>query len=135
MNKNFDSSFETGYPKIDEDHKELFDLIQDLEECMKSNDIKKATEIFSYFFHHIVSHFVEEEIIMYKERYPYDETQRHRDEHKRLQDLYLKHLIPVIRGEMPINCILVLFETQFLAHITEEDKPLAFFIQNKKISN
>lgn len=79
------AEFETGVPDVDHEHRELVDLINDLDAKIASGDERsRILEFLGEVFARIAAHFALEESIMRKHRY--DEYQAHKSEHEQLLD-------------------------------------------------
>jgi hemerythrin-like metal-binding protein len=130
----WDHSYETGINSIDQDHKQLVNLINDLYEAMQDGSGGALLlPIFSALRHYTETHFTREEGYMIKCDAPGQEN--HLQEHKRmvakLADLEDRHR----RGEAAISLQTLNFLRDWLKnHICRVDQTMASHARNKGVS-
>ena len=131
----FPKNLLTGNDEIDNQHRELFQLVQDLRLDIQLGNQERARITFQNFLDYIVNHFTFEEMLMYKVKYPKEALEKHRLAHRTLQEIYLISYKPIIDNELPVHRILELFESYFLNHLLEEDCLLAEFVTKQREEN
>lgn len=79
-------AYECGEPTVDREHRELFDLANDLIDAFLSagSDFARIAPIFDRLLRHVVGHFADEEVVL--ERHGYAKLDAHRRIHARLLD-------------------------------------------------
>lgn len=129
------SEYVTGNSKVDEQHQQLFEIINCLHTAMlegHAKDVIKKTlkDLLKY----TVEHFTMEELLMLYHRYP--NYVEHKKRHTQLTDK-LKELCDKFEEKNEsINLQLLLFLNEWLAHhIKGEDKKLIKFLQEKESSH
>jgi hemerythrin len=127
-------SFETGYTRVDSQHKYLVHLINELNKGLGVKDKKKQM---SYFFHelylYIINHFSMEEVLMREFDYPayMDHKYEHAQFIIKIQNFREKYLT----GSANINVEVINFLKEWLLnHIMHTDKETFKAIQNKSYS-
>lgn len=125
----------TGHHEIDEQHRNLFRLTEALKECARTEDRENAKCLFQEFLDHVINHFTFEESLMRKVKYPEALIRSHSLSHRTLQEIYLVAYKPAVSGVLSIYNILELFESHFVAHLIEEDRKLASFVQEHRLLN
>jgi hemerythrin len=133
MYLNWDSTFATGINSIDEQHKELFERLDQLITAMKEgkgkNEINKTLDFLEEY---VIKHFTEEEEIQKKNNYPkLREQQRQHEEFKK----QLKELRKVFdtTGESVLLALNIQGKmiTWCKNHIMNLDKDLGKFLLEK----
>lgn len=76
--EDFESRFLLGVPAMDRCHRELVDLVNQMDRATDAN----FAYLFSELVHHTRAHFATEEVLMGATSFP--ESQAHRDEHARV---------------------------------------------------
>lgn len=124
----------TGNSKVDEQHQQLFDIINCLHTAMlegHTEDVIKKTlkDLLKY----TVEHFTMEELLMLYNHYP--SYAEHKERHTKLTD-QLKELCEKFEHKNhSINLQLLHFLNEWLAHhIKGEDKKLIKFLKEKEIA-
>jgi hemerythrin-like metal-binding protein len=129
----WDEKLATGIQKIDEQHKELISLVNELHEAMRKG---KAKDIVSHVLEGLKRytgyHFSTEEKAF--EAYLYSGRVEHKKSHsdliRQLDDLIEKHS----RGELAISVDTLEFLTKWIKnHIMKEDMLYAPFLRGKTI--
>lgn len=128
--REFDQAFLTGNEKIDDQHREIFELAEAIEICMLTDDIESAIKCYLKLIDHIIYHFDYEEEMMRSINYPVDCYYKHTKEHRDLRYIYFTEYAAVRMQEKTIQEILTIVETSVVKHIAEFDRVLAQFIQN-----
>ncbi len=124
----------TGVGEIDDQHKELFDRINNLLEACKRGEGKKEVEkTIDFLEDYVIEHFSEEERLMTTRDYP--EYGRHKGQHlKFMEDLSgLKGDFaadgPGVHIVVNTNRIVV---DWLVNHIRKEDKALGAFLRSRR---
>ncbi len=127
-----------GVEKIDDQHKELFDKINDLVLAIKSHTCKyKISDVVKFLEDYVVFHFGEEERYMKELGYPGYE--HHRAQHEEfMRNLEkLKKALPVLEGGKKPGSYDLSVETNqivvdwILEHISRVDKVLGKFLEGR----
>ena len=129
----WDDSYKTGITEIDQDHKGLINLINDLYEAIQDGSGGALLlPIFSALKHYTETHFAKEEGYMVKCDVPDQDSHFH--EHKlmveKLADLERRHR----KGEAAISLQTLTFLRDWLKnHICAVDQAMASQLKNKDI--
>jgi len=84
----WNDEFATGHELVDNDHKQIFSIVEDvLESSVKGSKEKNETAI-NFLAEYVVSHFAREEKLMDESDYP--NTLAHTKEHKDFMEVALK---------------------------------------------
>jgi methyl-accepting chemotaxis protein/hemerythrin len=118
----WDSSFSTGVQKFDDQHKVLFNMVNDLHDAMQQKRTKEAIgQILRGLADYTVSHFADEETAFAKTRYP-DEA-NHKLLHKNLVDQVVELIGKFQSGETVLSQDVITFLQKWLIeHIKGQDK-------------
>jgi hemerythrin len=123
----WDRSLETGDPEIDDQHRELFNRIDQL--MAATQDRRARSEVgrlLTFLGDYVVSHFEAEERLMEGADYP--EAEAHRAEHRRFVEDYAR-LFQDYRAEGPGPVFVIKFGNRVTAwlceHICRTDRRLA----------
>lgn len=108
----------TGNDVIDSEHSTLLDYL----DRAKNSDLENCREIFYELLHYLTEHFIHEEDLM--ESTHYTKIGDHKEEHYRLQELYLSLVRPILREEKESQEIII-FLNRLVEHIQTFDKDLA----------
>jgi hemerythrin len=129
----WDDSFRTGHAQVDQQHQELFQMVNELHDAIvagKGKEVIKPT--LEKLAKYTVQHFITEEALMTKIGYP------HLAVHKRKHEDLTKKATEVIEGYNSGKNVLTITLSQFLSdwlrhHINEDDKALARFLKEKNL--
>ncbi len=127
------NAFSVNIKLIDEQHKQLFRLINDLHAAWKANKPREVIgNVFSGLLDYTDKHFKQEEEIF--NRYGYPETANHMDIHRAL----VKHVVETKnkfeRGEIKVNADIMNFLKNWLNnHILKVDKRYSAFLNSKGV--
>lgn len=124
----WNESLSINFPKIDEQHKKLVDIVNKLHDNMSKGKGKEALgEVFNNLIDYTVYHFNTEEEYMIKYNFPGLAT--HQIEHKKLTDDVLKLKHKFEKGESVITIEVMNFLKKWLAdHIEKTDKKMGEFL-------
>jgi hemerythrin len=125
------NSLSVGITKIDEQHKILIGLINELSDAMKSGKSNHALEeILSKMFFYTEEHFKFEEMLFHQYNYP--DKQIHMKEHKLFIAKTLEMKADFLNNKLAISVELLKFLKDWLEyHIKKTDKEYSgFFISN-----
>ena len=112
----------TGDPKIDADHREIFNLLSNL----WSDDPLSRTESMKVLVAHLTDHFAGEESLPSFQALPALEAEQHRNEHKVLGQFVLQAKSGVCQDEDEFMGALMNFiQEKLIPHIRNRDKRLA----------
>ncbi|MBE0574320.1 MAG: hemerythrin family protein [Desulfuromonadales bacterium] len=129
----WNDDYKTGITKIDQDHKTLVNLINDLYEAMQDGSGGALLlPIFSALKHYTENHFAEEERYMVEHDAP--DQEKHFQEHKlmvaKLADLESRHR----KGEAAISLITLSFLRDWLKnHICMIDQEMVLQLKGKDV--
>jgi hemerythrin-like metal-binding protein len=129
----WDSKLTTGIQVIDDQHKKLINLVNELHEAMRNRKAKEIVEhILKELGEYTIYHFSVEEKAF--EKYGYAQRNEHRKNHedlvKQLNDLVQKHK----KGELAISIEILDFLTNWVkTHIMKEDMMYVPFLKDKVI--
>jgi len=128
----------TGIEKIDEQHKELFEKINDLVAAVRQSVCKyKISDVIRFLEDYVFFHFGEEE--KYMQQFGYHGYQSHKAQHKKFIENFneLKKELPKLEGgKKPGSYDLSVWTNQvvvdwILDHIAKTDKQLGEFLKGK----
>ena len=129
-----------GVKKIDDQHKELFEKINDLVDAIRQHTCKyKISDVVKFLDDYIVFHFGEEEKYMQQHKYP--GYPQHKAQHKLFMENFheLKKELPKLEGGKKPGSYDLSMETNqvvvdwILDHIASVDKELGEFLKDKKV--
>jgi len=84
----WDPSLECGVEQVDNEHKELFRMVENLLDDTKSgNTVEASAKALDFLSEYVINHFAHEEALMQKCNYP------NADEHKNLHAVFVKALL------------------------------------------
>ena len=110
---------------IDQDHKHLIDLINQMEQVLDNPDDKKPIlDTLAYLKLYTVEHFNREEILQLKIRYP--ETNKHKQIHHTIVKELDETIVSLKNQSGPANAdeITGLLHSWLINHVLQEDLPL-----------
>lgn len=118
-------AYETGIPKVDEQHKELVALINKLERATQSKRAETVVEeVLVKLVYYIRFHFSEEEKLMAESRYP--DINRHAKLHLTFTHRVAKLLMKLKENEIvSVGEILPFLKSWLMDHILKEDIRMA----------
>ncbi|MGO9015289.1 MAG: bacteriohemerythrin [Dissulfurispiraceae bacterium] len=125
--------FSVNIKLIDEQHKQLFRLINDLYAAWKSNKPREVMgNVFSGLLDYTDKHFKQEEEIF--NRYGYPETSNHMEIHRALVKQVVETKNKFDRGEIKVNADIMNFLKNWLNnHILRVDKKYSAFLNSKGV--
>lgn len=120
-----------GFPEIDNQHKELVNIINKLYNSILSNiTVEKLKDILTKMDNYVDFHFSFEEDLFKKHNY--NNTTKHINEHKRFQEKIREFAEKLTKGENEIAIeILSYLRFWLVKHIMFEDKKFVTFYNNK----
>lgn len=127
----------TGVPIIDDQHKELFRMINNLlEACSRGRGKEEILSVIHFLEDYVVSHFSEEEQHMQQSNYPAYANHKAQHEEFRRNFASLKQLFetegPGVYVVIKTNHVVIDWLT---AHIKRVDKDFGAFLQTKTVSS
>jgi hemerythrin len=130
----WDSSLETGYLKVDNQHKQLIAALNTIIEASQSG--KGADEIFKtldFLTGYTIMHFSDEEKLMVKYDYPdYLVHKRYHDDFKVTVGDFTQRLVKEGPSEEMINMVTSAIGSWLLNHIKGDDFRMATFVKAKE---
>ncbi len=129
----WDEKFSVGVDAIDEQHKKLVNILNDLFDAMKLGKAKDIlNKVFDDLLQYTVYHFSNEENFM--DKYFYDRATVHKKEHKDLTETALDLQRKFKAGTMMISLDVMDFLKSWLTnHIMETDKKFGAFLNTKGV--
>lgn len=113
---------EVGIAEIDDDHRQLVDLLNRIQEASADDDRQAALELLYLLKTQVAGHFAREELLMVGLRYAGAEA--HRREHGRLFDDVLRQIDDLERGRIVAGAVSVFLQRWLLRHIAGADSEL-----------
>ncbi len=125
-----------GVKKVDEQHKKLVSMINDLHEAMLAAKGKDALgRLFMGLADYTSTHFQTEEELMEIYGYPREDFEHHRLEHKKLIAQVAELKKKAAAGELAISVDIMNFLRDWLTgHIMGTDKKMGPFFESKGMS-
>lgn len=121
--------YETHNQQIDEQHQELFEIVNALHRAVLNNHVDAIQGILERLARHTIEHFQTEENLMLAMEYP--DYQRHKQSHDNLLGKMQKILLKVGDRHIELTTEITQFLTEWLAHhIKGEDQKMIEFFQN-----
>lgn len=130
---NWDNSYSVGVAIIDNQHKRLVNIVNELNDAMGAG---KGKEVLGKVLHELVqyvnTHFKTEEEYMVK--YSYDEYEQHRYEHEKLTDEVKRFYEDFCANKAVLSIQIMNFLRNWLMdHILVKDKRFGKFLNEKGI--
>jgi len=128
---NWDDSYSVGQNTVDDQHKTLVSLINELHEAMTLGKSKQImNKVLQNLLDYTVSHFSTEEKYMIK--YNYEWYLPHKSEHRKFIDQVANFQKGYNEGKMVLSLDVMKFLKDWLVnHILKTDKELGVFLQDK----
>lgn len=129
----WDASFATGVSKYDEQHRKLFDMVNELADAMQQKRSKEAIgRVLNGLAEYTVNHFADEERSFAQSRYP--EENAHKALHKKLVDQVVELIGKFNAGETLLTQDVINFLQDWLInHIKGTDKKYGPHLNNSGI--
>ena len=126
-------SYEIGYPKIDQQHRQLVNLINELADAMKFKEGHSIVDvILDSLIEYVQSHFTSEEKVMREISFPH--YNEHRREHLQLTKKVLEFKKSYKNeGKINLGEFLDFLCDWLRAHLAGSDKNIASFLAASKI--
>lgn len=130
----WDESLATGVQVIDQQHKGIFDKVEEILSLEETTDIKRIKKSLKFLVHYAMTHFADEESLMIQNSYP--DFLKHREEHT----YFMKELFEITKGILQSSKIdvdnidnLKLLVVEWLAnHIHGSDKTFVAYSNSVK---
>lgn len=118
----WDSSLSVGVERIDNEHKKLVQILNDLHTAMTQGQVKAVTgPLLTELVRYTREHFANEEALMLRTKYP--QYAEHHAQHKELTSQVEEFVGRYERGEISISVHLLTFLRDWLTtHIQREDR-------------
>ena len=119
--------YNTGISKIDEQHKKLVNMINDLELAKgKENESQILRDVFYQLVDYTHYHFTQEEILMNEAEYP--RTAAHKQQHKELIDQIVSMLESLKTGKLIMGeKLMSMLKDWLITHILGYDKEFGLY--------
>jgi hemerythrin len=123
--------YATGIPRVDREHRELFQCVKSFNEaCRENRGPDQVEQTLHYLHHYAMTHFKGEEDQMARVAYP--ELEGHRLEHESLLSRVRKTLEKLHEGESPDPEKFGEFVNAWICqHIIEQDRKFAGWLADK----
>lgn len=122
----------SGIEFIDDQHRELFKLINEVFSAVNVNDAALISNTLDYLLHYVIEHFGAEESCMIKGHYP--DFEEHREQHsyfiKQVYRLFCRFEAEKASPEF-MNDFQLLMVEWLVDHISETDKRLAEYLRRR----
>lgn len=130
----WDQKFSVNVKEIDNQHKKLVDMVNELHEAMKMGKGKDIMEkVLAELVNYTASHFATEERLM--TQYSYPQFALHKTEHDKLVQQVLSFQKDFNSGKVAITLDLMTFLRDWLAnHILGTDKKIGAFLNEKGVA-
>lgn len=121
----------TGVTEMDEQHKKLLNIINDLYDAMKQGKGKEVIDkVINELIRYTDYHFTSEEGLMSK--YGYSEVMSHKKEHEYFKNKIMEFSDKRAKGEITLSIEIMNFLKEWLTnHIMHTDKKYGSFIKEK----
>ncbi len=130
---NWNKDLETGYELIDKQHKELFNLINDVFDARSKGKGKdEIFKVINFLERYIIRHFKAEEDAMLSKKYPQYED--HKLLHDKFKEDFSKFKSEIKEKEVGIYAIITtnrLLSDWWINHIMTIDMKLAAYLKSK----
>lgn len=113
---------EIGVAEIDDDHRQLVDLLNRIQDASADDDRQAALELLCLLRNFVAGHFAREELLMVGIRY--DRAEAHRREHQRLFEDVCRQIDDLERGRIVAGAVSVFLQRWLLRHIAGADGEL-----------
>jgi hemerythrin-like metal-binding protein len=130
----WDSSLETGYESIDNQHKQLVSILNALlESCHNGTGREKLEQSLDFLIGYAIKHFNDEEQLQVAYQYPdYDRHKQIHNEFKQtVKDMY-ERLAKESVSDTMVDEVCVFMGNWVVTHIQGEDFALASYIKNRE---
>ncbi|OUJ18287.1 Hemerythrin [Methanonatronarchaeum thermophilum] len=131
----WDSSYSVGIKEIDEQHKKLFSLFNELHGAMrKGRGSDKMSKILMEMKDYTEYHFSSEEELMEKYDYPEDDLKEQIDNHEEFVEKLNEFIEDHNKGKLTVSVEVLNFLTGWLKnHIKSVDTKMRGFFENKEL--
>lgn len=128
----FDPSMITGDPAVDQQHREFYTYLSQLEEAVATSASQQVlTEILAKLEDFVVFHFKCEEALMQAEQYPY--LNAHRKMHQELAHKAGEIITGYRLGKHTMPVTLISLMAEWVAdHVADFDKPMVAWVRARK---
>lgn len=129
----WNDNLSVGVLKIDNQHKQLVHIINELSDAMSAGKGKEVLgKVLNELIFYVNTHFKTEEAFM--EQYEYDEFEFHKNEHEKLTDDVKKFHSDFQEGKAVMSIQIMNFLRNWLMdHIVVKDKKLGKFLNEKGV--
>lgn len=130
----WNNKYNVGIAEIDEEHRKLVDLIEQLGESMENGDTKeKVSGILNELANYTIYHFTTEETLFARHSYP--EASAHKSEHKGFVDKVIEFRNKFDGGSDVVSEEILGFLYKWLInHINVSDKKYAAYFADKGVT-
>lgn len=118
-----------GIDEIDEQHKEIFDMLNQMHDALGKKDASDdVVQVVIRLAMYVKKHFATEETIM--SRIAYTNIEHHQARHRELTHEVQSLLLKMKRGETPsVRSVVALLKGWLLEHIEHEDQKIGAFVR------
>lgn len=118
--------FETGVAELDDDHRHLIGLLNQLGEAIGKPCRQTTLEILAGIEAFVLEHFAREEAMF--EQVDYALAEQHRDEHRQIHKEIGLQLEDLYEADYSLNSVAFFLHNWLVKHITGSDRHLALAI-------
>ncbi len=126
------ADLETGDERVDEQHRRIFELLNNLiVACVDGSDAKRLRETLDFLVDYAIRHFTDEELLQMQYNFP------EYKKHKQMHDSLTAQVVELVKRfeasgsseelSMDVNRVLVAW---LISHIIKEDKKIAKHIKS-----
>jgi len=129
----WNESFHVGIEHLDNQHRKLVEMINELHTAMKKGEGKMIIQdILDKMTHYTLDHFKSEEVLF--DQYVYPETGTHKQEHKAFVEKVANFKTKFDKGDIFLSIEVIMFLQEWLInHIKGSDKKYTSFLNSKGV--
>jgi len=119
MVRQWESSFCSMDPQIDEDHRTLFKLLDQVATHRRESDLEELNPLLDQLLEYTFDHFTREETAMRASGYP--RLTPHAEQHLAMRKAFIESLKQVAKGDMVIPTFIRHVKESFTYHFERDD--------------
>lgn len=119
MSRYWKPTFRSMDARIDEDHRALFKLLDQLATHRRESDLDDLNDLLDQLLEYTFDHFAHEERVMSEEGYP--RRAEHADTHAAMRKAFIEALRRVAEGSMALSTFVQHLKESFTYHFERED--------------
>ena len=127
--------YDLGLEKIDNQHRQMVDMLNRLYEAKKSTNVHRAIEeTLDGLVHYVKIHFADEEAAMSEANYP--DLDQQRRQHLEMTDEVIRMRNLMLQGGEPATFELLNFMSEWLKeHISGSDQKFGVFMHDQQVAD